>query len=713
MAIVNEDTHFTKRVTINRAEDAKEETTPPTNPDNCGCGDDALTPPENQPELKGYANITGDENINFKVADGVAGKDAVNVRQLKNVKAYTFDYICEKEPVNAPVNAVWLDISNQANGLIKIKRLTAKGSEWVTAADNVAYKEEIKATLEAYKAEIDKRIEINEKTYALKEGSQEYAFNVADAVNEAEAINLKQLNEALKAKENTGVAYTKDEMDAIVAGLAAKGEQAGPFTIKGELTQAELDVVQNPTAGDMYYITDTKKWVTRVGTEWVITEDLFSANNYLTREQVIAALALKSDKSTTNGLETIVRNLQVDTANLATKEELNKAVEDLKNGSQAGFVTLDTEQEVNARKTFNWSIRYKDTVAFDENTEEEVIPNIKFVRDSIANAPQAGYTKDEVNKLIEPLQTKADGIDKTELAEALKDYVQRGDAVLEEEVEAIIQNWFRNNDDIAWKGYKATKADVEAVQNKEVGDIYGVVNNLTNASYVYMWDGDKWILLSSTEKSVENGVLVIENPVIKETSAELRALGTHYIEIPLVNGPIEILGVYKTENDRKVSVAFNVVNNGKVICVLFNSATLAEITYITSAVEPEYLDIRNFVQENRDNLFTKTNTFEEVRINVEATEDVHPVRLVDLKKTTGTLDDLGTTNKDTLVAAINEVLDSLKNKDNQDDLVMKLLNAKGIPIYYDEDLRKFELTQAEYDDLKASVRNSGKFFAIS
>ncbi|EPF0468048.1 hypothetical protein ACSM7Z_001728 [Campylobacter jejuni] len=550
-----------------------------------------------------FANKTGDERINFKVANGIDLKDAVNLEQLNEVKDLAFDYVGDTEPTDAIEGDIWLDTSIKSNCIIKIKRLTPTGAQWQDClgglkTDVNIVLEGFEATLKQYKDEIDKAFSNTDGKYALKYGDLTIPFKVADAVAEGEAVTLRQLLQATLDKANVNNIYDRKTIDGLINGLIPKGSLIGPFNIKGKLTNNELQALPIPLNGDIYFVTDENIWAVRIEGEW-LKEQLFNDNKYFTQQQILALLETKADNTTLNNTIIEIEQIKQQIGTI-DEAEVNKLI-------QAAIVNMVI---TDGGQTFTNPIKYDNSVTIDSSTDGKTLVHKEYVDSVVVGGvvPSDVYTKQEVDNL-------------------LKQYARIDDSVTNEDLNNALKNLFRNRADLVWKGYKANLGEIEAIQNPEVGDTYAIVS-VTKTTPVYMFDGFKWIALSIEEYS-KGTTTIVDRPALVPSDNPGKGSNMYKIAIP-TGGLIQVLGVYveNTPNSSLDSVNVDTIIKDDNLVVYTNADAISKLIYITDKGDNNLIDMSNLAKLNMDNHYHNENTYDLPPIILgDATDDNHALKL--------------------------------------------------------------------------------------
>ena len=553
-----------------------------------------------------FANKTGDERINFKVANGIDLKDAVNLEQLNEVKDLAFDYVGDTEPTDAIEGDIWLDTSIKSNCIIKIKRLTPTGAQWQDClgglkADVNIVLEGFEATLKQYKDEIDKAFSNTDGKYALKYGDLTIPFKVADAVAEGEAVTLRQLLQATLNKANVNTVYDRKTIDGLINGLIPKGSLIGPFNIKGKLTNSELQALPVPLNGDIYFVTDENIWAVRIEGEW-LKEQLFNDNKYFTQQQILALLETKADNTTLNST---IREIEQIKQQIGTidEAEVNRLI-------QAAIVNMVT---TDGGQTFTNPIKYDNSVTIDAGTDGKTLVHKEYVDSVIGSGgtvnPYNVYTKQEVDNL-------------------LKQYARIDDTVNNEDLNNALKNLFRNRADLVWEGYKASLEEIEAIQNPEVGMVCAIIS-ITKTTPVYMYDGFRWLALSIEEYS-KGTTTVVDRPALEES--DMPDKGTKMYKIPIPrDGIIQVLGAYveNTNNQSLDAITFTTIIKDNKVIFYTTANAISKLVYITDKGDNNLIDLRNVAKLNMDNYYHNENTYDLPPIILgNATEDNHALNRV-------------------------------------------------------------------------------------
>ena len=553
-----------------------------------------------------FANKTGDERINFKVANGIDLKDAVNLEQLNEVKDLAFDYVGDTEPTDAIEGDIWLDTSIKSNCIIKIKRLTPTGAQWQDClgglkADVNIVLEGFEATLKQYKDEIDKAFSNTDGKYALKYGDLTIPFKVADAVTEGEAVTLRQLLQATLNKANVNTVYDRKTIDGLINGLIPKGSLIGPFNIKGKLTNNELQALPVPLNGDIYFVTDENIWAVRIEGEW-LKEQLFNDNKYFTQQQILALLETKADNTTLNNT---IREIEQIKQQIGTidETEVNRLI-------QAAIVNMVT---TDGGQTFTNPIKYDNSVTIDAGTDGKTLVHKEYVDSVIGSGgtvnPYNVYTKQEVDNL-------------------LKQYARIDDTVNNEDLNNALKNLFRNRADLVWEGYKASLEEIEAIQNPEVGMVCAIIS-ITKTTPVYMYDGFRWLALSIEEYS-KGTTTVVDRPALEES--DMPDKGTKMYKIPIPrDGIIQVLGAYveNTNNQSLDAITFTTIIKDNKVIFYTTADAISKLVYITDKGDNNLIDLRNVAKLNMDNHYHNENTYDLPPIILgNATEDNHALNRV-------------------------------------------------------------------------------------
>ena len=553
-----------------------------------------------------FANKTGDERINFKVANGIDLKDAVNLEQLNEVKDLAFDYVGDTEPTDAIEGDIWLDTSIKSNCIIKIKRLTPTGAQWQDClgglkADVNIVLEGFEATLKQYKDEIDKAFSNTDGKYALKYGDLTIPFKVADAVAEGEAVTLRQLLQATLNKANVNTVYDRKTIDGLINGLIPKGSLIGPFNIKGKLTNGELQALPVPLNGDIYFVTDENIWAVRIEGEW-LKEQLFNDNKYFTQQQILALLETKADNTTLNST---IREIEQIKQQIGTidEAEVNRLI-------QAAIVNMVT---TDGGQTFTNPIKYDNSVTIDAGADGKTLVHKEYVDSVIGSGgtvnPYNVYTKQEVDNL-------------------LKQYARIDDTVNNEDLNNALKNLFRNRADLVWEGYKASLEEIEAIQNPEVGMVCAIIS-ITKTTPVYMYDGFRWLALSIEEYS-KGTTTVVDRPALEES--DMLDKGTKMYKIPIPrDGIIQVLGAYveNTNNQSLDAITFTTIIKDNKVIFYTTADAISKLVYITDKGDNNLIDLRNVAKLNMDNHYHNENTYDLPPIILgNATEDNHALNRV-------------------------------------------------------------------------------------
>ncbi|HEF3610677.1 TPA: hypothetical protein R8I27_001740, partial [Campylobacter jejuni] len=553
-----------------------------------------------------FANKTGDERINFKVANGIDLKDAVNLEQLNEVKDLAFDYVGDTEPTDAIEGDIWLDTSIKSNCIIKIKRLTPTGAQWQDClgglkADVNIVLEGFEATLKQYKDEIDKAFSNTDGKYALKYGDLTIPFKVADAVAEGDAVTLRQLLQATLNKANVNTVYDRKTIDGLINGLIPKGSLIGPFNIKGKLTNGELQALPVPLNGDIYFVTDENIWAVRIEGEW-LKEQLFNDNKYFTQQQILALLETKADNTTLNST---IREIEQIKQQIGTidEAEVNRLI-------QAAIVNMVT---TDGGQTFTNPIKYDNSVTIDAGTDGKTLVHKEYVDSVIGSGstvnPYNVYTKQEVDNL-------------------LKQYARIDDTVNNEDLNNALKNLFRNRADLVWEGYKASLEEIEAIQNPEVGMVCAIIS-ITKTTPVYMYDGFRWLALSIEEYS-KGTTTVVDRPALEESDTPDKGTKMYKIPIPR-DGIIQVLGAYveNTNNQSLDAITFTTIIKDNKVIFYTTADAISKLVYITDKGDNNLIDLRNVAKLNMDNHYHNENTYDLPPIILgNATEDNHALNRV-------------------------------------------------------------------------------------
>ncbi|ENT7195397.1 hypothetical protein ACE65T_001893, partial [Campylobacter jejuni] len=553
-----------------------------------------------------FANKTGDERINFKVANGIDLKDAVNLEQLNEVKDLAFDYVGDTEPTEAIEGDIWLDTSIKSNCIIKIKRLTPTGAQWQDClgglkADVNIVLEGFEATLKQYKDEIDKAFSNTDGKYALKYGDLTIPFKVADAVAEGEAVTLRQLLQATLNKANVNTVYDRKTIDGLINGLIPKGSLIGPFNIKGKLTNNELQALPAPLNGDIYFVTDENIWAVRIEGEW-LKEQLFNDNKYFTQQQILALLETKADNTKLNST---IREIEQIKQQIGTidEAEVNRLI-------QAAIINMVT---TDGGQTFTNPIKYDNSVTIDAGTDGKTLVHKEYVDSVIGSGgtvnPYNVYTKQEVDNL-------------------LKQYARIDDTVNNEDLNNALKNLFRNRADLVWEGYKASLEEIEAIQNPEVGMVCAIIS-ITKTTPVYMYDGFRWLALSIEEYS-KGTTTVVDRPALEQS--DMPDKGTKMYKIPIPrDGIIQVLGAYveNTKNQSLDAITFTTIIKDNKVIFYTTADTISKLVYITDKGDNNLIDLRNVAKLNMDNHYHNENKYDLPPIILgNATEDNHALNRV-------------------------------------------------------------------------------------
>ena len=553
-----------------------------------------------------FANKTGDERINFKVANGIDLKDAVNLEQLNEVKDLAFDYIGDTEPTDAIEGDIWLDTSIRSNCIIKIKRLTPTGAQWQDClgglkTDVNIVLEGFGATLKQYKDEIDKAFSNTDGKYALKYGDLTIPFKVADAVAEGDAVTLRQLLQATLNKANVNTVYDRKTIDGLINGLIPKGSLIGPFNIKGKLTNGELQALPVPLNGDIYFVTDENIWAVRIEGEW-LKEQLFNDNKYFTQQQILALLETKADNTTLNST---IREIEQIKQQIGTidEAEVNRLI-------QAAIVNMVT---TDGGQTFTNPIKYDNSVTINAGTDGKTLVHKEYVDSVIGSGgtvnPYNVYTKQEVDNL-------------------LKQYARIDDTVNNEDLNNALKNLFRNRADLVWEGYKASLEEIEAIQNPEVGMVCAIIS-ITKTTPVYMYDGFRWLALSIEEYS-KGTTTVVDRPALEQS--DMPDKGTKMYKIPIPrDGIIQVLGAYveNTNNQSLDAITFTTIIKDNKVIFYTTANAISKLVYITDKGDNNLIDLRNVAKLNMDNHYHNENKYDLPPIILgNATEDNHALNRV-------------------------------------------------------------------------------------
>ena len=553
-----------------------------------------------------FANKTGDERINFKVANGIDLKDAVNLEQLNEVKDLAFDYVGDTEPTDAIEGDIWLDTSIKSNCIIKIKRLTPTGAQWQDClgglkTDVNIVLEGFEATLKQYKDEIDKAFSNTDGKYALKYGDLTIPFKVADAVAEGDAVTLRQLLQATLNKANVNTVYDRKTIDGLINGLIPKGSLIGPFNIKGKLTNGELQALPVPLNGDIYFVTDENIWAVRIEGEW-LKEQLFNDNKYFTQQQILALLETKADNTILNST---IREIEQIKQQIGTidEAEVNRLI-------QAAIVNMVT---TDGGQTFTNPIKYDNSVTIDAGTDGKTLVHKEYVDSVIGSGGIVNsynvYTKQEVDNL-------------------LKQYARIDDTVNNEDLNNALKNLFRNRADLVWEGYKASLEEIEAIQNPEVGMVCAIIS-ITKTTPVYMYDGFRWLALSIEEYS-KGTTTVVDRPALEES--DMPDKGTKMYKIPIPrDGIIQVLGAYveNTNNQSLDAITFTTIIKDNKVIFYTTANAISKLVYITDKGDNNLIDLRNVAKLNMDNYYHNENTYDLPPIILgNATEDNHALNRV-------------------------------------------------------------------------------------
>ena len=553
-----------------------------------------------------FANKTGDERINFKVANGIDLKDAVNLEQLNEVKDLAFDYVGDTEPTDAIEGDIWLDTGIKSNCIIKIKRLTPTGAQWQDClgglkTDINIVLEGFEATLKQYKDEIDKAFSNTDGKYALKYGDLTIPFKVADAVAEGEAVTLRQLLQATLGKANVNNVYDRKTIDGLINGLIPKGSLIGPFNIKGKLTNGELQALPVPLNGDIYFVTDENIWAVRIEGEW-LKEQLFNDNKYFTQQQILALLETKADNTTLNSTIQEIEQIKQQIGTI-DEAEVNRLI-------QVAIVNMVT---TDGGQTFTNPIKYDNSVTIDAGTDGKTLVHKEYVDSVIGSGgtvnPYNVYTKQEVDNL-------------------LKQYARIDDTVNNEDLNNALKNLFRNRADLVWEGYKASLEEIEAIQNPEVGMVCAIIS-ITKTTPVYMYDGFRWLALSIEEYS-KGTTTVVDRPALEES--DMPDKGTKMYKIPIPrDGIIQVLGAYveNTNNQSLDAITFTTIIKDNKVIFYTTADAISKLVYITDKGDNNLIDLRNVAKLNMDNHYHNENTYDLPPIILgNATEDNHALNRV-------------------------------------------------------------------------------------
>lgn len=583
--IVNKDTIFTK------------ELVKITNQNISGCSNDYGS------DTQDFANKTGDSRVNFKVADAIDINDAVNLKQLIEVKKLAFDFISNKEPTNAKQGDIWLDISEKSGCVIKVKVLTPTGSKWLSGLDI------LDKDLSDKIAKLEKKViavfNDSDGRYALKNGSIGNRFNVADAEDKTEAVNLKQLKE-VKDLLNVKIDNVdknkidkKDTLDrqsilSLIEPLVTKDSLVGPFNIKGKIINADLLLLQDPDIGDIYYVTDENTWAVRLENEWFKDSALINNSKYFTKQQILDLVDVKANKT---DLESINNDI----------EDLKNKIDDLNNNkhninSRISIVTTE------GGSVFTTPLRYEKDVLLDVNTDKKTLVDKEYVDNLFT-----GITP-PVNKPNVPVVTpnSDDVYTKDEVDKILEKYALISNTITQESLDKTLSELFRNRNDFNWKGYKASLQEIVSVLKVEVGDVYGVIS-LNNPPDIYMFDGDKWISMSSKGTSntyIGSAIQVINNPAITVSDDTSISIKMCVIPIP-IGSELQVIGVYKEKKGKLLSIPFvtSINDNNQTANIYIDSDSIDRVVYTEGNNIPINNPTGDFFKLNEDNTVNGKTTF--------------------------------------------------------------------------------------------------------